>query len=304
MDITQLQYFKKLAETEHLTKTAEELYISPSTLSMSISRLEEELGVPLFSRIGRGIRLNSYGVAFLVEVNKALDTINRGIKHLEQMKRNARMQIRLITPTIVGFQGLMLELEQLFPDIVLNSSQSTISNIVPLFLQGDVDFCIIAMELLSAELEGCVLMHQDMGLVVSESSPFAERSSVTVEEIAELDYAAYPQDHTQRTLLNRMLSQKGFLASVTYESDNYFELLRTASFGKHALIIVRKVYDNYPIHGLRYIPIADADVNADLRLYWLRNRPGIPERPLVSSVKEIILRHFHVEKNTGLSAAL
>ena len=208
MDITQLQYFKRLAETEHLTRTAEELYISPSTLSMSISRLEEELGVPLFSRVGRGIQLNSYGMAFLSEVDKALESLNQGVRRLEQMKRNARKKIRLITPTIMGFSGLMMELEQRFPDIVLNTGQATVSSIVPLFLQGEVDLCVIATELFAPELEGCVLRHQSIGLVIPESNPMASRSSITVEEAAELSYATYPQGYTQRSLMNQMFSQK------------------------------------------------------------------------------------------------
>lgn len=292
MDITQLQYFKRLAETEHLTRTAEELYISPSTLSMSISRLEEELGVPLFSRVGRGIQLNSYGMAFLSEVDKALESLNQGVRRLEQMKRNARKKIRLITPTIMGFSGLMMELEQRFPDIVLNTSQATVSSIVPLFLQGEVDLCVIATELFAPELEGCVLRHQSIGLVIPESNPMASRSSITVEEAAELSYATYPQGYTQRSLMNQMFSQKGFFPSVSFESDSLFELMRTVAHGKHALVIANRVFDNYPLPGTRYIPILDADVDYDLRLYWLRNKPGVTERPMVTAVREIILRHF------------
>ena len=78
MDLTQLRYFKKLATLEHLTRAAEELYISQSTLSMSISRLESELEVSLFDRIGRGIRLNAFGKAFLEEAVEALVHIDRG----------------------------------------------------------------------------------------------------------------------------------------------------------------------------------------------------------------------------------
>ena len=61
MKLQQLHYFKALAEREHLFQTATELYISPPALSTAISRLEEELGVPLFDRVGRNIRLSENG---------------------------------------------------------------------------------------------------------------------------------------------------------------------------------------------------------------------------------------------------
>lgn len=58
MELLQLRYFCELAKTEHLTKTANKLHISPPSLSVTISRLETELGVALFDRPGKMIRLN------------------------------------------------------------------------------------------------------------------------------------------------------------------------------------------------------------------------------------------------------
>jgi len=65
MKLLQLYYFRALAEKEHLYRTATELYISPSALSTTISRLEKELGVQLFDRVGRNIRLNDNGKKIL-----------------------------------------------------------------------------------------------------------------------------------------------------------------------------------------------------------------------------------------------
>lgn len=56
MELLQLQYFRKVAELEHMTRAAEELRIAQPALSKTISRLEEDLGVPLFDRNGRQIR--------------------------------------------------------------------------------------------------------------------------------------------------------------------------------------------------------------------------------------------------------
>ena len=64
MNLSQLYYFRKLAEVKHYTHAAEELFISQPTLSNSISQLEKELGIPLFKREGRTIKLTRYGAEF------------------------------------------------------------------------------------------------------------------------------------------------------------------------------------------------------------------------------------------------
>lgn len=83
MKLQQLNYFKALAEKEHLFQTATELYISPPALSTAISRLEEELGVPLFDRVGRNIRLNENGKKFYSHVNSILGELDRACAELK-----------------------------------------------------------------------------------------------------------------------------------------------------------------------------------------------------------------------------
>ena len=53
MTLNQLTYFQKIAELEHFSRAAEELNISQPSLSRSIDTLEQELGLPLFEKIGR-----------------------------------------------------------------------------------------------------------------------------------------------------------------------------------------------------------------------------------------------------------
>ena len=65
MNLSQLYYFRKLAELQHYTRAAKELFITQPTLSGSISSLEQELGVSLFQKAGRNVELTKYGSEFL-----------------------------------------------------------------------------------------------------------------------------------------------------------------------------------------------------------------------------------------------
>ena len=100
MKLLQLYYFKALAEREHLTATAAELYISPPSLSAAISRLETDLGVPLFDRVGRNIRLNDKGRQFYDHVKLALDELDKGFDELQSTAAwNRNLSLRVATST-------------------------------------------------------------------------------------------------------------------------------------------------------------------------------------------------------------
>lgn len=72
MDFQQLKYFQTLADIENFTRASIRLDLSQPALSRSISRLEEEIGVPLFERKSNGVELNRYGKIFLQHANQAL----------------------------------------------------------------------------------------------------------------------------------------------------------------------------------------------------------------------------------------
>lgn len=77
MEWQQFEYFKTLAQMQHVTRASEALSITQPALSRSITRFEEEIGVPLFERQGRSIRLNKYGQLFLQRVENIMRELKK-----------------------------------------------------------------------------------------------------------------------------------------------------------------------------------------------------------------------------------
>src|ERR671935_1288427 len=90
MDLLQLHYFRTVARLEHVTRAAEELRVAQPALSRTIARLEAELGVPLFDRLGRRLALNRFGAAFLVRVDRALGELEEARRELQDSAGLAR----------------------------------------------------------------------------------------------------------------------------------------------------------------------------------------------------------------------
>ena len=59
MELQQLRYFDEVARTQHVTNSAKKLNVAQPALTQSIRRLERELGVTLFERVGRNVRLSA-----------------------------------------------------------------------------------------------------------------------------------------------------------------------------------------------------------------------------------------------------
>ena len=85
MEIRQLRYFLDIAQTEHLTQSAQNLFVTQSTLSHGLRQLEQELDIQLFDRLGRGLRLSQAGAAFRVHAARALQEIEAGRMALADM---------------------------------------------------------------------------------------------------------------------------------------------------------------------------------------------------------------------------
>lgn len=83
MTLSQLYYFRKLAQLEHFTKAAHELYITQPSLSASIASLEEELDTKLFQKSGRNVHLTDAGRQFYETVCQCLNILENGIEDLQ-----------------------------------------------------------------------------------------------------------------------------------------------------------------------------------------------------------------------------
>lgn len=86
MELRQLQYFVKAAETMNFTEAAAAVFITQSTLSQQIKQLEEELGLLLFDRIGKHVRITEAGHIFLTHARKILNDVQRSKQAISELQ--------------------------------------------------------------------------------------------------------------------------------------------------------------------------------------------------------------------------
>lgn len=104
MTLEQLRLFVAVARREHVSQAAAELHLTQSAVSSAVQALEGRYGVRLFDRIGRGVKLNAAGRAFLAEAEAVLARAKAAQTALEDLSelRRGRLLIRA-TPTIANY---------------------------------------------------------------------------------------------------------------------------------------------------------------------------------------------------------
>lgn len=143
MEIYQLKYFVEVAKKENMNHVTRDLGISTPALSKAISLLESELGVQLFERQGKRLKLNSKGKAFLMKSSQILDLIQEAAAVTKSTPSQLNVTIaggEIFLGTI--FLPLIQSLRRMYPDIQVNFVNCTEDEALKHAANGNCDFAI------------------------------------------------------------------------------------------------------------------------------------------------------------------
>ncbi len=220
MELLQLQYFQTVARTEHMTKAAQELCISQPALSVTISRLEEELGVPLFDRIGRKIRLNIFGKAFLKKVDTALRTLEVGKQEISDMAGLERGSVSLATTTLNRVPELLAPFLALYPHINFRITQaSTEEAKVRMLEKGEIDFCLLSSPVNRVGICSLPLMTEEIVLAVPSTHRLKGRDRIHLSEVANDPFISLKSGYSFREITDEFCRKARFIPNIVCEGD-------------------------------------------------------------------------------------
>lgn len=216
MELTQLKYFYALSQTQHVTKTAEQLHIAQPSLTQSIHRLEQELEVKLFRSSGRNIVLTECGKYLQKKIEPILNTLGEIPGELqalagEQKKRlkiNVLAASTLITDIIIAYQ-------KSHPETMFQVVQNTETE--------DADITIFTRESFQPPIiskDHFYIFSEEIFLAVPTLSEYAEKSDVALKDIAGKSVISLAGTKGLRSICDRFCLHAGFKPNVTFESDN------------------------------------------------------------------------------------
>ncbi|MEG1576924.1 MAG: LysR family transcriptional regulator, partial [Clostridium sp.] len=146
-NLSQYRIFYAVAKTGNISKTAKELFISQPAISKSISKLEENLGVSLFTRNSRGVQLTAEGQVLYSHVSHAFDTLNRGENELKRIKDFNIGQIKVgVSNTLCKYILLpyLKNFVEQYPHIKVTIDSQDTARTINMLEQQQLDIGLIA----------------------------------------------------------------------------------------------------------------------------------------------------------------
>lgn len=274
MELQQLKYFKTVAEIGKISTAAEALFLSAPALSTSISRLEKELGMPLFHRTGNRIQLNPQGTIFLRHVNKVFDELEATKVELQESLQPVGEHVSVATMSSTQWVDLISAFSQTHSEITLSCSSIKISQLTEnglppqhTFLLGSED---AIPEAYRAELNCIPMFHDSPVIVVHASHPLANRKNVAIDELEQetlfLPMADYPlRSHVEALFEN---------SSLPFPSENAYPhfVCQQLAADKMGVSFASAHTVMLPALNLRYVPIRTDHKPWTAYLYWRKDR--------------------------------
>lgn len=216
MELLQLRYFVVTAKEQNMTRAAELLHIAQPALSQSVKRLEEEMGVRLFDRVGKRIRLNDAGRELLRTAEPMLATLSAMPETLQAIAAEEAQTISLnvLVASRIATR-LMIDYKAEHPESNFKMDRNADS------LDWDLRISAVAGQGTVRLAAGTQkLMEEEIYLAVPAASRFADKKEITLQEVSDEPFLTFPVNMPYHNLCNRMWDESGISPRVSLESDN------------------------------------------------------------------------------------
>ncbi|GGH13396.1 LysR family transcriptional regulator [Paenibacillus segetis] len=270
MELLQLQYFLAVARLEHVTEAARNLHVTQSSLSKTIGRLEEDLGVPLFDRVGRKLRLNEFGSRFLLRAERALFELEQGKQELRDLSSPEHSTLELAVTTASTLPNILREFRKRRPDIQFHVQMLTTQEMVTLLNRGEVDFCLSSPPVEGDEIECQIVLIDPILVAVPKGHRLADRSSVSLTELRDEWFVGVKSGYGTRDLIDSVCQSVGFMPKYVYEGDEPARLI-TLVEAEIGLAFIPSTARNSR-EDIKYLQIDNHELVREIALLWHRSR--------------------------------
>ncbi|RXT08717.1 LysR family transcriptional regulator [Ammoniphilus sp. CFH 90114] len=224
MDFRQIQYFIEVANREHVTDAANALHVAQSAVSRQIFNLESELGVDLFIREGRNVRLTPIGKRFLVHMEEAIKIIENAKREVEEYLDPEKGTIRIGFPSSLAAYTLPTAISafrELHPEVKFQLRQGTYHGLIESVIKGEMDMALIApLPKREKKVKGDILFMERIVALLPSNHPLAGQRSLKLSELREDSFVLFPRGYILREMVVNACQEVGFAPEVSFEGED------------------------------------------------------------------------------------
>ncbi len=277
MELRHLRYFEAVARHSHVTRAAAELHIAQPALSKQISQLERELGIALFDRVGRSLRLTEAGEALLPYARAVLAQVEEARAAMAERIGLKAGRVSIGAPPTVGahlLPPLLTVFHQRYPGITLRLHEAGIQSLLDLLESGLTDLAVLALPVEGEQLAVAPLLNEPLVLIVSPLHPLAKRSDVSMSELRNERWILSPANYELREATLKACREAGFTPQTVLEGGETETLVRFVAAGLGIALVPALAVSGFS--SVVSLNIRDQPLTRSLGLVWRRDRMASP----------------------------
>lgn len=293
MELRQLRYFIEVAERQHVTEAAEHLHVAQSAISLQIAKLEAELGVVLFERIGRNVKLTHIGQIFLTHTKTALKAIDHAKEKIDEYLDPEHGTIHIGYPTSLAsylLPTVISAFKEHKPGVSFRLRQGSYSFLIDAVKNGEINLAFLGpVPNNEPDIEAHILFTESISALLPDTHPLAESKSLFLNDLRNDDFVLFPNGYILQKIAIEACKQAGFVPKITSEGEDMDALKGLVSAGIGVSLLPDSTfYETIPRSTVK-IPIDTPQVRRTVGMITPKNRDLAPSEKVFH---QFVKKHF------------
>jgi DNA-binding transcriptional LysR family regulator len=288
MDLRELQVFVEVVKQGGFSAATKVVFATQPTVSRAIKQLEDEMGVQLFDRVGRKVKLTVAGervyphaVAILAE----RENLRNDLADLNGIRRGRiRLGLSRLGSSLL-FTQLVLQFRESHPGIEIELVERGVLTLQQSLRDGSLDLAICQLPV-PEDLDWILVHDEPLMALVARSNPLAHRPSVTLDQLTDQPFILFEQGFALNAMIVTACQARGFTPKVAASSGqtDFIQALVAAGAG---VAFLPEIICPAGHPAIQCLPIRDADLRWRRALAWRRQFPLAPAaRAFLDLVRE------------------
>jgi DNA-binding transcriptional LysR family regulator len=223
VDLRQLEILQAIADTGSFTACGRKLHVSQSAISRQILLLEEELGEPLFLRIGRQVRMTPAAESLVQLGQRVFLDVRETVGAITDRTRDLRGTLRLsggMTVCLYVFPPLLKHLKRVHPMLDVRLTVATAGRSVQEIRGGRIDAGLLTLPVEESDLVTVPVLREELLVVTTPTHPLAKRRRVAPKDLEGLPFVLFEIGSATRKVIDSFFAVEGIEPTVVMDTEN------------------------------------------------------------------------------------
>jgi len=293
IDLKQLKHFVALAEELHFGRAAKRCNISQPPFSLSIQKLEHELGFQLFERSSHNVKLTNTGAVYYSEISKALAQISHSTEIALRVNAGYDGVLKVGFFTSMLFRGLdaaVSSFQQEYPNIVLELIELNTVEQIEAIQKREIDYGFLHSEFAGDEIEIRELIREPLMLCLSSNHKMAKKKCADLSDFKFEPFIIFTRNKSPMFFDQLVTScvQSGFNPIIRYQARNWLTIVFCISKDM-GITLVPKSLSNTKLPGVTFIKVKPSAMESVVSSAWRKDNVG---NQALKNWHDCVLRHL------------